>query len=60
MSTVNISERAEFIAAIYQELQEIEKLQLKVGEDMALLLLQQVRLAEKSRALLMSIERAAT
>ncbi len=59
MSTVNISERAEFIAILYQELQEIEKLQLKVGEDMAKLMFEQIRLGEKSRALLLTLERAA-
>ena len=58
MSTVNISERGEFIAVIYQELKEIEKLQLQVGEQMAVLLFEQMRLAEKSKALLLTIERA--
>jgi hypothetical protein len=59
MSTVNISERAELMAVVYQELQEIEKLQLRVGEDMAKLMFEQIRLGEKSRALLMTLERAA-
>ena len=58
MSTVSLSERGEFVSVIYKELQEIEKLQLKVGEDIAKLLFEQVRLAEKSKALMLTIERA--
>lgn len=58
MSTVRLSDRGELVSVIYKELQEIEKLQLKVGEDIAKLLFEQVRLAEKSKALTLTIERA--
>lgn len=39
------------------ELKDLEKTQLEVGEQMAELTFQQVRLAEKTRAILVKIEK---
>ena len=57
MTTVTISAKAEAVAALETELKEIEALQLKVGEEMAKLLFDQMRLAEKSHAMLLTLER---
>lgn len=54
--TTNISDKAKTIQALSVELKEVEELQLKVGEQMAVLLFEQTRLAEKCRALNRSME----
>jgi len=48
---VEISVKAEAVQALLREMNNVEALQLKVGEDMATLLYEQVRLAEKFRLL---------
>ena len=60
MTTVTISERSQAIAALQQESDAVEKLQLEVGEAMAQLLFKQVQLAERQRALGQMIERLMT
>jgi len=53
---IDISDKAKAIAALSEELKEVEALQLKVGEQMAAMMFDQVRLAEKCRALNRSME----
>lgn len=50
--TVTISEQARAMGQLELELQQVEKLQLEVGEEIAALLFKQVQLAEKCRAIL--------
>jgi len=42
---------------LHQELKDLEKTQLEVGEKMAELMFQQVRLAEKTRAVMVAMEK---
>lgn len=51
-SPVHISEKAEALCALHKELKDLEKTQLEVGEKTAELMFQQVRLAEKTRAIM--------
>lgn len=57
MSTISISDKGAGAAALYAELLEIEKMQLDIGEQMAQLILKQVQLADKSRALALAMEK---
>lgn len=50
-SVISISVKGEVVKALSDELEELEKLQLQVGEKMAVLLFEQMRLAEKCRAI---------
>lgn len=54
-SHVNISDKAEALCALHTELKDIEKTQLEVGEKMSELLFQQVRLSEKTRAIMVAM-----
>ena len=58
--SVSISERSKAIAALQQESDAVEKLQMEVGKSMAQLLFKQVQLAERQRALGQMIERLMT
>lgn len=51
MTTVTLSDRVKAATALIKEVDNIETLQLECGEQIASLLLKQVRLAEKSKAL---------
>lgn len=53
---IDNSDRVEKIAALVAELKEVETLQLKVGEDMAALIFDQMRLSEKCRILNRNME----
>jgi len=55
-SVISISIKAEAVKALSDELEELEKLQLQVGEKMAVLLFEQMRLAEKCKAINRSME----
>lgn len=55
-SVINISDKAKAILALSEELKELEKLQLKVGEKMAALVFDQMRLSEKCRIINRSME----
>lgn len=55
-SVINISIKAEAVKALSDELQDLEKLQLEVGEKMAILVYEQMRLAEKCRAINKAME----
>ena len=50
-SVISISIKAEAVKALSDELEELENLQLQVGEKMAVLLFEQMRLAEKCKAI---------
>ena len=47
MTIVNISQRAECLAALHSELKQLEAQQIKVGEEMSVLIFKQMQLAEK-------------
>ena len=57
MTTVTLSDRVQAATALLKELDNIETLQLECGEQIASLLLKQIRLAEKSSALKEAISR---
>lgn len=57
MTLVSLSEKSQVIAQLHKELEQLEALQLKVGENMSALLFEQVRLAEKTRAIMNTMER---
>ena len=56
-SPIRISDKAEALSALHMELKDLEKTQLEVGEKMAELMFQQVRLAEKTRAVMSAMEK---
>lgn len=56
MSKVNISDKAIAISRLQTELEQLEMLQLKTGEKIAELLYDQVRLSEKTRAIMNTIQ----
>ena len=56
-SKVTISDKAEALGALHKELKDLEKTQLEVGEKVAELVFQQVRLAEKTRLIMASMEK---
>lgn len=49
--SVEISDRARGVQAVLAEFDSVEAQQAKIGEQMAILLFEQVKLAEKSRVL---------
>lgn len=51
MTNVTISERGAACAELHAQMKEIESLQLKIGEEMSVLIFKQMRLAEKMAAL---------
>lgn len=55
-SVINISDKGHVIKALHDELNGLEQLQLKVGEQMSVLLFEQMRLAEKCRIINRSME----
>ena len=55
-SVIDISDKAKAVLALSDELKALEKVQLEVGEKMAVLLFEQMRLAEKCRAINRSME----
>lgn len=55
-SVINISDKGQAVAVLSVELKELEALQLTVGEKMSVLLFEQMRLAEKCRAINRSME----
>ena len=55
-SVINISDKAKAVLALSEELKDLEKLQLEVGEQMAKLVFDQMRLAEKCRLINRSME----
>lgn len=57
MSTVSISPKAEAIHALYTEFKQLEDAQIKVGEEMAVLIFKQMQLAEKCRIINEAIQR---
>jgi len=56
VSVINLSDKAKAILALSEELKDLEKLQLEVGEQMAKLVFDQMRLAEKCRIINCSME----
>jgi len=54
---VTISDKAEALCALNKELKDLETAQLKVGEQMSALLFEQVRLAEKTRHIMTTMEK---
>jgi hypothetical protein len=48
---VDISDKARAVTALYREFELLEKNQLEVGEQMAVLIAKQLVLAEKCRAI---------
>ena len=55
-TVINISDKAKAVLALSEELKDLEKLQLDVGEQMAKLVFNQMRLAEKCRIINHSME----
>lgn len=55
--SVTISEKAEALSALHKELKNLEETQLEVGQKMALLIHEQVRLSEKTRAIMLAMEK---
>lgn len=55
-TVINISDKAKAVLALSEELKDLEKLQLEVGEQMAKLVFDQMRLAEKCRIINRSME----
>lgn len=55
-TVINVSDKAKAILALSEELKDLEKLQLDVGEQMAKLVFDQMRLAEKCRIINRSME----
>lgn len=55
-SVISISDKAKAVLALSDELKDLEKLQLEVGEQMAKLIFDQMRLAEKCRIINRSME----
>ena len=55
--TVSISDRAYAVQAVLKEFESVEAQQAKIGEQMATLLFEQVKLAEKSRILKQTLEK---
>lgn len=47
MTIVNISQRAECLVALHSELKLLEAQQIKIGEEMSVLIFKQMQLAEK-------------
>jgi len=58
--TISLSDKAQALSALHAELQVVEDLQLKVGEDIANLFLDQVRLAERIRSIYVAMEKIIT
>lgn len=58
--SVDISDRARAIQAVLQEFDAVEAQQARVGEQMASLLFEQVKLAERSRILKQTMEQLCT
>ena len=56
MTNVQLSDKATAISSLWAEMSHIEKAQLEVGEEMAILLYRQVGLSEKFRALRNTME----
>ncbi len=56
MTTIQLSDKAQAISSLLAEMESIEATQLKVGEQVASLLFQQVVLSEKFRALRSTME----
>ena len=55
-SVINVSDKAKAILALSEELKDLEKLQLEVGEQMAKLVFDQMRLADRCRIINRSME----
>ena len=55
-TVIDISDKAKAVLALSEELKDLEKLQLDVGEQMAKLVFDQMRLAEKCRIINRSME----
>jgi hypothetical protein len=55
-SAIDISDKAQAILALSDELKELEKLQLEIGEKMSILIFEQMRLSEKCRIINRSME----
>ena len=53
----SISEKAQLLSVLQQELDQLETLQLRVGNDMSKLVFDQMRLAEKSLAIINTMEK---
>lgn len=53
----SISEKALLLSALQRELDQLETLQLKVGQDMAKMVFDQMRLGEKCRTIINTMER---
>jgi len=54
---ISLSDKAQALSALHEELQIVEDMQLKVGEDIANLFLDQVRLAERIRSICAAMEK---
>ena len=57
MTIVNISQRAECLAELHSELKRLEAQQIKIGEDMSVLIFKQMQLAEKCRRINQAMEK---
>ena len=55
-TVINVLDKAKAVLALSEELKDLEKLQLEVGEQMAKLVFDQMRLAEKCRIINHSME----
>lgn len=55
--SVAISDKAEALHALSEELQQLEQLQLKVGEELSVLLFKQMQLAERCRLITHTMEK---
>lgn len=55
--SVNISDKALAVCAVLKEFESVEAQQAKIGEQMAQMLFEQVKLAEKSRILKQALEK---
>jgi hypothetical protein len=57
MTKLTISEQGAACEELYRQMKEIENLQLKIGEEMSVLIFKQMRLAEKMAVLNTTMEK---